>query len=330
MPREIVVPANIGPDFETVLAQDPGIYSDRYPVARYGRTFVTHSGIALRRLRVVPETLFPRAPSKDKHLTRYAQYKFVTAPRTRRGETDLLLLHNHWSSGFYHWAAEGLLKVQFVDPAAHTVLVPGGFPRFVRDSLELFDWRAVALIPPGHCIAARALTVIGNPPTDAINPTHVDWVRTVVRQKCGATPGPPVRIHLTRRNAQMRRIVNEAEVLPELEQFGFETIDAAQLSFAEQVRLFSRCEALVAPHGAGLTNMIFMSPGSRVLELYRELSPALPLMNIDYWNLASAAGLRYYYQFCEHGPRQGPKIDDVDLHVDIAKLSRNLSLMFDS
>lgn len=327
MTTDIVLPANFAPDFEPVLSQDLGDRRAEYPVTRYGRTFVTHSGVALRHLRPLPETLFPTAPSKDRHLARYARYKYLTTPRVRLHGDDLLLLHNHWSRGYYHWLAETMVKVQFVDPARYTLILPGGFPEFVRDGLLLFDWRATAVVPAGSSVAAQALTIVSNPSVEAFNPVHVDWLRTTLRGKCGVGDDRPVRIYLTRRSARMRRIVNEVDVTAALASRGFQIVDAAELSFAEQVRLFSRCEALVTPHGAGFTNMVFMSSGASVLELYRELTPALPKMNITYWRLATAAGLRYHYQYCAHGPQMGPKIDDVDLTVDIEKLERNVELM---
>lgn len=44
-------------------------------------------------------------------------------------------------------------------------------------------------------------------------------------------------------------------------------LDAATLSLREQVRTFSRCLLLVGDHGAGLSNAVFMPPGSAVVEL---------------------------------------------------------------
>lgn len=49
--------------------------------------------------------------------------------------------------------------------------------------------------------------------------------------------------------------------------FGFETVYAEDLSFDEQRNLFFETKILVTPHGAGLTNVLFMQPGTKVLEL---------------------------------------------------------------
>jgi hypothetical protein len=50
-------------------------------------------------------------------------------------------------------------------------------------------------------------------------------------------------------------------------------------------------------------------------------------MNAHYWELATTAGLRYYYQFCAHGHNAGGDADRVNVVVDIDKLRRNVELM---
>eukprot|EP01043_Picozoa_sp_COSAG02_P069754 COSAG02_NODE_12086_length_1600_cov_1.257828_2_plen_153_part_00 len=52
-----------------------------------------------------------------------------------------------------------------------------------------------------------------------------------------------------------------------LAQLRLQRVDAAALSLREQVRLFSRSLLLVGDHGAGLSNAVFMPPGSAVVEL---------------------------------------------------------------
>jgi capsular polysaccharide biosynthesis protein len=46
------------------------------------------------------------------------------------------------------------------------------------------------------------------------------------------------------------------------------------------VNLFDQAEAIVSPHGAGLTNLFFSNPGCRVLELFSEGFVDLFLLNL--------------------------------------------------
>ena len=80
---------------------------------------------------------------------------------------------------------------------------------------------------------------------------------------------PHRRLYVSRGHAKRtRRVENESELLAVLEPLGFEVIDPGALSSADQVRAFAEAEYIVGPHGAGLTNLAFASPGAAVLELF--------------------------------------------------------------
>jgi len=63
------------------------------------------------------------------------------------------------------------------------------------------------------------------------------------------------RLYIVRRG--MRRLINEQELLERLERHGFRPVDLEEYSFPDQVALFYDAEAVVAAHGAGLTNLLF-------------------------------------------------------------------------
>jgi capsular polysaccharide biosynthesis protein len=45
-------------------------------------------------------------------------------------------------------------------------------------------------------------------------------------------------------------------------------LQLSKLNFIDQVRLFYNCKQIIAPHGAGLTNLIFCKKNTRVLEIF--------------------------------------------------------------
>lgn len=76
------------------------------------------------------------------------------------------------------------------------------------------------------------------------------------------------RILVSRSEAQKRRLINEDELLEALVPFGFERQVLEALPLREQATLFARTELVVAPHGAGLTNLLY-APGARgVVEIF--------------------------------------------------------------
>jgi capsular polysaccharide biosynthesis protein len=325
---ELAPPKNLGPDFFPVEQGVSNRYRQQLPVVTVAACSVTHSGVALKRFRLVPESL-PEGltPRLTRHFYRYALYKYFTERRLRSTEPRLLLLHHHWGSGYHHWLTECLLKVQAVDPSRYVVVLPEDYPRFARETLAIFPFAGTLELPHRRALQAESLTLIGNPHSGHFNPEQLRALKGLLVDHFGG-PGPEAeRLYITRRGEPLRRVENEDQVSETLAGYNFKVVDPGALTFQEQVRLFSRCRALVSVHGAGLTNCLFMPEAGRVLELYRALASKQDGMNACYWRLATASNLDYYYQFCAHGENRGGDIDRVDIRVDIETLKRNVEAM---
>jgi capsular polysaccharide biosynthesis protein len=74
------------------------------------------------------------------------------------------------------------------------------------------------------------------------------------------------------------------------------------MSPTEQVRLFSQTDLLVAQHGAGLSNMVWLPKNAAVLEIK---PPLPPVINEIFANLASACAI-------DHGG-----VDQADEHAEV-------------
>jgi hypothetical protein len=74
----------------------------------------------------------------------------------------------------------------------------------------------------------------------------------------------PKRIYLSRRNCNKRRL-NEDELRPILEKYGFEFVYTEDMDIITQARLFNQAEHIVGASGAAFTNLVFCSKGCRVL-----------------------------------------------------------------
>ena len=96
------------------------------------------------------------------------------------------------------------------------------------------------------------------------------------------------RIYVSRANASGRKIANEEEILPILTSRGFVCSELEEISLSAQIELFSKAEAVVAPHGAGLTNLVWCAPHTKVLEIFSPL-----YVNFCYWAIASVTQADY-------------------------------------
>jgi hypothetical protein len=77
----------------------------------------------------------------------------------------------------------------------------------------------------------------------------------------------PRKIYISRKKAVSRRVVNESECQPVLEDLGFDMMVLEDIPWHEQVTLFSFAEAIMGAHGAGLTNMMFSPNSAAILEI---------------------------------------------------------------
>lgn len=76
------------------------------------------------------------------------------------------------------------------------------------------------------------------------------------------------RIYLSRRlDAVARPMTNELALERALLERGIMPVTLSKLSVDDQLDIVGRAELIVAPHGAGLTNLIAARPGARVLEI---------------------------------------------------------------
>ena len=102
-------------------------------------------------------------------------------------------------------------------------------------------------------------------------------------------PRPGRRLFVSRATARWRRLVNEAELLAAVAAYGFEVIDPAALSIAEQVRLAGAAEVIMGPFGAGMMLLLFAAPGAHIVELKYDVAS----MDV-HPKIAEITGLAYH------------------------------------
>ncbi len=92
---------------------------------------------------------------------------------------------------------------------------------------------------------------------------------------------------LVRRNADLRRIVNQADIDMALEARGFRVIDPGALTLEQQIAAYSAAAVVVGGAGAAIANLIFTRPDCPTVVLI----PKQPQAAFWYWRrMAAAAG----------------------------------------
>lgn len=228
-------------------------------------------------------------------------------------ETAAALLP-HWRS-YYHWVIEYLPKLRLLERYERetgrrpTLLVPPDPKPWLRETLALCGWgpddctewgwpeaRIERLVVPSH--RNQFLAPHDSHFGDDFNPAPEDarWVARRMRSNVdGLETGDggldaedfSSRIYVSRQDAKSRNVAAEDDVVDALEPLGFESYALSELSIPDQIRLFGNAEAVVAPHGAGLVNLIHCEDAA-VFEVFPE-----DHVQAYYFSLARQLGFAY-------------------------------------
>jgi len=237
-------------------------------------------------------------------------------PRTKKGVYFNLNLF--WGSNYYHWHCDVLTRLvwalpQF--PLETLIILPPALTSWQKRSLELIGLKSSRCVTykgrrpweVEKLVWASPLTMTGDHEPQSLQKlrqTVFDHLEDKMPQVSGTR-----KLYLTRRNTLSRRVTNEDKVLPILLENGFEVVDCGQLSYDEQVRMFSEAGVVVAPHGAALTNLLWSPQGTRVLEIFEPGT-----IRRCYWSLCAALGHSYncaVAETCEN------PLGESDMRIDL-------------
>jgi capsular polysaccharide biosynthesis protein len=294
---------------------------------------VTPDGILFRRAWPLPEG-YPNPEHLKGTWVRSMPFRFFLRQyvlnRRQPWAKPAFWITDIWSHTYFHWLTDALTRLYIIREQVRggTLLLPGAFAKsaYVRESLRPFGLGEIHYVD--RTLRCRRLDIpLHTAPTGHYNEPVVQGLREWYDQHPPGTPAPATgeRVYVSRSRASVRRILNEAECEAVLESFGFRKVHFEDYSFDEQVQIAQQTKYLVANHGAGMTNMIFMPKGGAVLELRKRDDDH----NNCFFSLSSAMGLAYYYQTCE-GSRSDPNAYGAHLRVDVDELRRNLEAMLAS
>jgi len=213
-------------------------------------------------------------------------------------------LVNYWSPLYAHWIYEALTRLEVLESYSQKT---GKKPKLIIDKNPP-PWETRSLELMGYCPedyiewnGARAkineLVVCSKRREGGrISIKACHWVRERILSNIDTYANPNLllspKIFISRKKANARRILNEEKVINTLAKMDFVPYVLEDLDFADQVKLFAQAEFIIAPHGGGVTNIIF-SQNLTLIELFGQ--------KISHFYYTVAQGLKFDYacMFCE-------------------------------
>ena len=217
------------------------------------------------------------------------------------------------STNFYHWFTDALPRLALLDRLPpDTGVLPAHMEPFQVETLRWMGLEArFRPTAETHLVVGSYLFSSPTAMTGGTNPYAVRFLRDRVPRISDDEFRGPSKIYVVRRG-KTRGVVNEDEVVTFLERRGWTAVDPESLSLTEQIRLFAGASAICGVHGAGLTNILWCSPGCTVIELI-----ASNYLNGCFESISSCLDVRHRYLVFP-GDRESR------IHVDLDRLASAL------
>ena len=192
-----------------------------------------------------------------------------TATEWLRHDTSLVVVGG--CGNYYHWLIDYLPRLMLIEGMQQyddsRFVINDQLAPHQQQALALLDVDPLRCLPLGAHQAIEAPTVVVPALMSNTTVCHPVVPRMLRKAFPAMASDGPKRVYLSRDDAANRRLSNEVELVALLERHGFVKVVAGELGFQQQIDLFAGAEVIVAVHGAGMTNLVFSAPGTRVIEV---------------------------------------------------------------
>lgn len=222
-------------------------------------------------------------------------------------------------TGFFHWLLEVLPNFLECLNSSHKnskIIIHPNTSSYALDALKYVlgnDWLSRIIEVENKAIVENIKFASFEDNSGFVRRHDIQILRFTFKELIKNTL-PQKKIYLSRLKASKRRIGNELDVEKMVKLYGYQVVYAEDLSFEEQIKIFSESSHIISPHGAGLSNIIWCNSGTNLIEIF-----SFDNLHSCYATLALTRNMNYQYLNC---------IDDKNSYgiVNLKQLSDILSL----
>lgn len=231
--------------------------------------------------------------------------------QTRRLDSSSVIAVVPWTRNYFHWIVEvipTLVRMNTHEGSRESLTLPVSSKQILlpyqSESLGVLDIRPVVVhesfVEPERALLASSpgLLTLGTSDGQQLETFRRKCLETVTAARSLHDEVTDAPVFISRSLAS--RYSTEAKELEDiLRGQGWHILNCECMSLGQQVRLFSQLDFVAGSHGAGLGNVAWMKPGTRLVEVG----------NREYWHacvplLAKIMNVRYSYLDLEQaGPQ---------------------------
>lgn len=216
----------------------------------------------------------------------------------RRLKGTVALLTSYAGRGYFHWMYDVLPRLGLLEQAGYKLteidyfMIPmrvAGFHFETLEALGIDEARLVSSFSHRHVAADRLIAPSLTRPAWAVPTWVVEYLQTAFTPTKPRGDDFPTRIYIIRKTTDHGILEGEDRLTVRFRQRGFAPLAMEDFTLSEKAWLLSRAEAVMGPSGAGLSNIVFCRPGTKVIEIRIRPYPAK-----ESWAIANRCGLDFY------------------------------------
>jgi len=184
-----------------------------------------------------------------------------------------IVVGNHAHQVYYHflyqtWLPLFYLKQTLANFDDYLVLGPPLHHQYAIDAMKMLEIKNYRVSDPDvlYHIKEAVFTNLTWEGSCPLNPYKPVFDLLSSQLDCQDNESPK-KMYISRKDSPHRRIENEDELIEFVKQHDYIEVTLTGMALAEQIKLFHNATHIIAPHGAGLTNLIFCKDGINLIEL---------------------------------------------------------------
>ena len=186
-----------------------------------------------------------------------------------------------------HWLLDTIPKLIIINKFKNlnnfdAILIPNLKKKFQKDSLEYFDISKSKILDGSEIthLYADKITIPNHPYWELdkhqfetvanVDKDILKSIRKIFLKENNLNEfkkNKNIYIDRSDSNFNHNKLVNNLEIIDHLKNKDFLIVKLSELSFNEQIKLFNGAKIIIGSHGAGLTNIIFSEPSTKIIEI---------------------------------------------------------------
>lgn len=258
-----------------------------------------------------------------------------TLPDIEFKNENMAFLASGWADNlYYHWMFDVVARIALIQDAGikfnqidkfifkldqkkfqeETLIALNIPPEKIINVSYVCHWQVKNLIIPFHSCLENMKTL----------PWACHFLKNLFLPEFQQYEGQyPERLYISRSQTVWRKILNEEDIQDFLREKGFVSLTLENMTIKEQAIYFANAKVIVAPHGAGLVNLVFCQSGTKVIEIF---TPSyVPNM---YWQISNICNLKHFYLLGEVLPNLNiqERAWKHNIYVNLSKLGKILKI----